>query len=242
MDTVLGMADDAKRCPRCKETKPIATDWYVIKKGPKAGRALGYCRTCTAEKGVLYRGGDLEEHRRRVERKEKRCPRCKEVKPIETGFYILKSGPREGRISGYCRACDVEITAIAFGRTPGAYRATQQRNAEWSAANPGKMPRHVRASMLRRYGLTMEQYDAMLARQGGICAACSRPETRRINGIVTRLAVDHCHATGKVRGLLCANCNTAVGHLRDDPQAAYGVARYLERAATEEDEADEEAS
>lgn len=233
------MSNEAKRCPRCKETKPIATDWYVIKTGPKAGRATGYCRKCDSEKRVVHKGGDLEEHRRRVERKEKRCPRCQVIKPIETGFYIMKTGSRAGRVSGYCRQCQAEVTAVAYGRTPGAYKAKRERDAAWAAENPGKTKRYTRAAwLLNRYGLTIEQYEAMLEGQGGRCAACGRVETRILKGLVSRLSVDHCHATGVVRGLLCHNCNLAVGHMQDDPAVAYALAAYLERATN----ADEEAS
>lgn len=77
------------------------------------------------------------------------------------------------------------------------------------------------------YGITPEQYDEMLAAQGGHCAIC--PRTQQSNVGKRRLAVDHCHKTGRVRGLLCHRCNLAVGYLGDDAGVTRSAARYLEK-------------
>jgi hypothetical protein len=61
----------------------------------------------------------------------------------------------------------------------------------------------------------------MLARQGGACAICKQPPTRR------PLFVDHCHTTGKVRGLLCHGCNAALGFMRDDHTRTSAATEYL---------------
>lgn len=74
-----------------------------------------------------------------------------------------------------------------------------------------------------RYGITPEDYTDMFASQDGRCALCRNPELNR------RLAVDHDHETGKVRALLCSRCNTALGHLRDDPALMIRAARYVVR-------------
>ncbi|MER6129896.1 endonuclease VII domain-containing protein [Streptomyces sp. NPDC001795] len=77
-----------------------------------------------------------------------------------------------------------------------------------------------RAHHLRRqYGITEAERDESIASQGGVCCIClSAPATH----------VDHCHKTGRVRGVLCFNCNSGLGLLRDDPEAAYRAADYLE--------------
>ncbi len=79
----------------------------------------------------------------------------------------------------------------------------------------------------RKFGLTGEQYDAMVAAQGGVCAICRNPETATRQGIVKLLAVDHCHATGKIRGLLCNACNAMLGHGRDDVTLLKAAIAYL---------------
>jgi hypothetical protein len=86
---------------------------------------------------------------------------------------------------------------------------------------------YARASRLRKFGLTADQYEAMLAAQGGGCAICRWKQTAR------RLAVDHCHTTGKVRGLLCTRCNCAIGNLKEDPALFARALFYLEQHKSE---------
>jgi hypothetical protein len=76
-----------------------------------------------------------------------------------------------------------------------------------------------------RYGLSADEYRAMFEAQAGVCALCAAPPGAKA------LHVDHCHATGKVRGLLCHMCNLAVGLFKDDPAALRKAAAYLERSA-----------
>lgn len=74
----------------------------------------------------------------------------------------------------------------------------------------------------RRFGLAPGEYDSMMERQGGLCAICKEPcRSGR------RLAVDHCHTTGKVRGLLCASCNRGIGYLADSPERLRSALTYL---------------
>lgn len=78
--------------------------------------------------------------------------------------------------------------------------------------------------LLKQFGITAAQYDDMLAQQDGRCAIC-RAEFSDRRG--HRLAVDHCHETGVVRGLLCANCNQGIGKFGDRPDLLDGAALYL---------------
>lgn len=89
-------------------------------------------------------------------------------------------------------------------------------------------PRRVRGHQIKyRYGITIDQYDAMISDQGGICAICgtSDPETKHGN-----FYVDHCHATGAVRGLLCRVCNWLVGAAKDDVYILQTAIAYLQRS------------
>lgn len=74
----------------------------------------------------------------------------------------------------------------------------------------------------RVFGLAEGDYERLYAHQGGLCAGC-----RRATGATKRLAVDHHHTTGEVRGLLCGPCNRMVGHFRDDPATFLRLADYL---------------
>lgn len=95
-------------------------------------------------------------------------------------------------------------------------------NAKWHRENRANNPLKVRAMHLKSmYGLTLEGYANMLSRQGGTCAACPRSPDQEKHGV---LHIDHDHHTGVVRGLLCSNCNTALGLVNDDPVRLH---RYL---------------
>jgi hypothetical protein len=75
----------------------------------------------------------------------------------------------------------------------------------------------------RRYGLSLAEYRALQAQQGHACAICRK---------VTRvLCIDHCHVTGRVRGLLCRSCNSALGLYADDPRLLRAALAYLQAAA-----------
>jgi len=75
-----------------------------------------------------------------------------------------------------------------------------------------------------RYGLSAARYDALMDQQGGRCAVCGGPPTGQ-----GRLHVDHDHATSLVRGLLCHDCNTGIGSLKDDLSILRAAVAYLER-------------
>jgi hypothetical protein len=88
-------------------------------------------------------------------------------------------------------------------------------------------PERKRKEVLRKYGLSIADYDAMLAAQGGKCLICGRPEWKTDNVKTRMLAVDHDHETGQVRGLLCGRCNTSIGQFDDDPELLIRAAEYL---------------
>ena len=75
---------------------------------------------------------------------------------------------------------------------------------------------------MRKYGMTIEQYDAMLLAQGGGCFICGRPPREDIS-----LHVDHDHSTGKVRGILCFCCNNALADFHEDPEFLKKAASYV---------------
>lgn len=77
-------------------------------------------------------------------------------------------------------------------------------------------------SIMERYGLTKEQYEALYEAQGGVCYICQRATGKR-----KKLAVDHDHATGYVRGLLCGPCNSMLAHARDSVEFLHRAVWYL---------------
>lgn len=91
---------------------------------------------------------------------------------------------------------------------------------------------HIAASrryhLKTKFGLSLDDFDQKLREQGGLCAVCRQPETTIRRGERKSLDVDHNHTTGKVRGLLCSACNTALGLLREDPLRIRALAVYIE--------------
>lgn len=81
-----------------------------------------------------------------------------------------------------------------------------------------------------RYGITEEQYQAMLVAQNFVCAICKEPETAKEHRTdnVRKLAVDHCHTTKRVRGLLCKKCNHGIGLFSDNTMKLFNAIIYLE--------------
>lgn len=138
----------------------------------------------------------------------KACSVCREAKPLE--HFAVYAGRPSGRQSR-CRECHNEAAKKSYQRH-------KQKRRDW----------HLR----KTFGISAADYELMLTGQGGKCAICGRREdtshTRGGIGAI-RLAVDHCHETGAVRGLLCRSCNTAIGKFRHDPLILKAAIEYLER-------------
>lgn len=122
-----------------------------------------------------------------------------------------------------CGACGLAKPSLDFGLDKR--NADQLRNNCLACAGKPTTDQ-LRARSLRfHYGMTVEEYDALLTAQGGVCAVCKAgPPTE---GRQKYLAVDHCHQDGHVRGLLCNSCNTALGLLGDDVDRINALAEYL---------------
>lgn len=145
------------------------------------------------------------------------CNRCRQEKPLTEFYRELRKGRRPNTFKPTCKTCIRALTE------------------EWRKNNPDRVRVQVdraRGSHRKRaYGVTPFQYEAMLKAQNGTCAICCQPERRRSKKWVTReLCVDHDHATGKVRGLLCSDCNVAISLLRENPELLDAARDYLLRS------------
>lgn len=122
----------------------------------------------------------------------------------------------------------------ANDRAYGSKNATarKERARAWRAAQRERdgeeaFRRRTRGYYLKwRFGITLDQYDQMLKDQAGVCAICGTTNTAPRD----TFCVDHCHATGAVRGLLCHKCNVCIGQAADDPQLLRKAVAYLERS------------
>jgi hypothetical protein len=87
-------------------------------------------------------------------------------------------------------------------------------NRRYWAQNKEKMSEYYRAWRLAfKYGMSMADYERLHEEQGGVCAICKREQMQKTRSGSRPLHVDHCHVSGRVRGLLCKECNTALGHV-----------------------------
>lgn len=158
------------------------------------------------------------------------CCDCK-VELNRSEFHRNASTP-DG-LSYICRACTAVRHRERYARNRDAIlsrnNAWREANREadlaakrrWYQSNKAEAAARGRVNRLRtRYGLTEDDYDSMRTRQGGVCAICGRPGDGPLH-------VDHDHATGAVRGLLCSPCNRGIGHLGDDPLVALAATAYL---------------
>lgn len=136
------------------------------------------------------------------------CADCGEEKSIND-FYL-----RDGRPRSACKPCWAERTKRDRVANPERFRAY----GRGSYARNNRYWYHVKTE----YGLTQEQYQTMWEEQQGCCAACR-------SDFDVRPHVDHDHTTGVVRGLLCAGCNKALGHTKDDVTRLRALIAYLER-------------
>ncbi len=150
----------------------------------------------------------------------KHCKRCDTTKSLDDFHRDSKSS--DGKYS-YCKECNKAKAKAAYHADPEGRREYERKRRE-------RFPDRDREQNYKsKYGITLAQYNEMHAAQGGVCRACKKPESR----IATRhLAVDHCHRTGKIRGLLCSNCNRALGLLDDDISRLRSLADYLEENAS----------
>lgn len=149
----------------------------------------------------------------------KHCTKCFELKSLDEYYFC---NPAKTRLASWCKKCSKTYSADRHRKDPKRY--AQQK--EWVKNNP----KSIKNSQLKySYGITLDIYEQMLVDQKGLCLICFKPETRKFKSKnkVSELVVDHCHKTGKVRGLLCSSCNTAIGHLRENPETIKNILTYL---------------
>jgi len=197
---------------------------------PSGGRS---CRQCAAARQRKGSPGPRRKalptcHPDRPHKARGLCGACYQAKVLK------RATCHPGRPSlsgGLCASC--------FRKTPTAWkrrakchpdRPHQARGLCLTCYNKSQSQSRQKWERVRwNFGLTKEQYEAILARQGGVCAICQRPETKTWRGgkKVKHLSVDHRHGTTLVRGLLCHKCNLGIGHLGDDPARLSRALRYL---------------
>lgn len=201
---------DIKFCVVCRQRKPKSE--FAFSNKAKDG-LRSWCKECHDETR-LPRIDSIE---------EKKCKKCERLLPVDE-FKRGSNGYRKltcrecinsrYRLKRQQGKCSEEIKARA--------RAYYHRNKD-------EIKKKLRWHRLMiKYGITKEQYQAMLAAIGGKCPICSVKLEEPCDSRKDAGVVDHCHKTGSVRGILCARCNTAIGLIDEDVSRLEPMKKYLE--------------
>jgi hypothetical protein len=210
-----------KTCSRCGLKKTV-TEFHISKTN-KSGFASA-CKKCIAvsvdhEKKLIndrkYKDSHREELKVKARIKNKTNPEEKHNRYIRY----------------YCKNKE-----LVKNKSKKWYKENKDRANEYTKNYNIQNKEKVSVSkrnlvLLKAYGMTEKDYEDLYNSQNGVCAICGKPETSIHNKTnkPRRLAVDHDHATGKVRGLLCGSCNTAMGKFCDSVQVLQKVIMYLEK-------------
>lgn len=169
--------------------------------------------------------------------KKKRCPQCKETKILNFDNFYRSSREKSG-FRGICKICqDKQNKAYAKKHKDRMVKTVMKsrNSSEERKKNHCRIQEKYRATtkgnrkyldtlMKNKYGISLEEFESIVEEQGGGCAICSK--TAEEQG--KRLAIDHCHTTNKVRGVLCSNCNFGIGSLKDNLELLAKAYIYLE--------------
>ncbi len=187
-----------KFCRDCGDYRPVSE----FSKNARSRDGLAfYCRTHLAERSLRSREARRTKPRAYrqppqdlvVPEGHKWCADCDRVLPL--GDFVRTVRTRSG-YHAYCKPCHNKRGQVSREKVGGS------RTYHLS----------------RRYGITAEEADHLLSKQGGLCAICRK---------AAAVHVDHDHATGAVRALLCFNCNGGLGQFKDDPDVLRAAADYV---------------
>jgi hypothetical protein len=137
----------------------------------------------------------------------KECLSCKKLLPVDSFF---KDSNKKDGLQCYCKQC----------------RSSKVR--DWKKANPEAYKSINRKAQIKaKYGMSYADFDSFLNKQEHKCAICG---TYNPNHISSQWRIDHCHNTGKVRGLLCSSCNLGLGHFKDSIEVLVSAINYLQNS------------
>lgn len=139
----------------------------------------------------------------------KECTKCNTIKSLDNFRWSSKS---RCYISSHCKTCQ------------NKYKS-EKRKLDPEKESIRTRKRHYK----NKYGITLDQYNKMFEKQKGLCAICNKSQRRYSTSGNIRLAVDHNHNTGKVRELLCTECNVGIGYAQDNPEILKSMIAYLEK-------------
>ncbi len=205
------ISDKTKKCSKCKVEKPL-TDFYIDNSN-RSGRQCS-CIVCytdwkrakSLKAGKTKRRYTLDARKDR-EKGMKYCPGCEKTRPL-IEFYT--AGDSNSGVASHCKECSKELQ-----KKVNPTRRHKYYKKGWRVQK--------NRCLVQKYGITLVEYEELLTEQKGGCKICGLTPVDNNKS----LAVDHDHKTGKIRGLLCNNCNVAVGFLKDNPELGIKITSYL---------------
>ena len=228
-----------KKCIKCGATKELNDKNFVQKGG---GRYRTECRLC---KNAYNRARHFAKYgNRRIARAELReadpkiCSRCGNEKPLDEFNWQDK---KKTCHKSYCKVCQSDHAKNYYAGegkdVQGAYKEKNKEKYDELSVKfrkeykkNGKREKYNRKHILKQYNLTQEDYERLLEGQNGQCAICGK---KKPGGNRKHFSVDHCHKTGKVRGLLCYSCNISLGLMGDNPETVQSAYDYLTKHLTQ---------
>ncbi|MGH2494917.1 MAG: endonuclease VII domain-containing protein [Ktedonobacteraceae bacterium] len=199
-----------KKCIGCHEIKPLQE--FAEDKSRPDGHEY-YCRDCRREHQIKKHAKTI------LQRGTKQCMSCRKVKAFSE--YFENHSTRDN-IDIYCKQCRTVST-----------QAKKQEKDKSRVQNDLRMSQRRVRKLRSLYGITEKEYISLYNQQQGLCAICGRPERKSLG---KTLCVDHNHFTGKVRGLLCSNCNSGLGHFEENLDYLNRAIEYLGRYDKKEEE------
>ena len=161
----------------------------------------------------------------------KKCSRCNKDK--SSADYGNDKRNLDGKKSD-CKECEAAKSREWRKANPEKTIELGRKSAKkWLESHPNEAKVNDKRQKLKQYNLTLEQFNALYEAQAGLCAICGLPEKQLHyrSHQVRLLSVDHNHATGKVRQLLCSRCNTTLGLIGEDTELLKEMISYIEKWA-----------
>lgn len=151
------------------------------------------------------------------------CVRCREMKMHLPENFRTHRQKNNGKPYAYIK----RVCAKCADRERVEYSREHSEHQNKLRRNSSTYEKYKRTN-LKKYGMSLEDYNSLLDKQNGVCAIClTKEDGIHRHGRPLPLSVDHCHKTSVVRGLLCGACNSGLGHFRDDIPRLVGAISYL---------------
>lgn len=244
-------SENKKFCVKCKQ-------WIVLSLFKKSKRKLdGYdsvCKACNVQQTLIKRKKDKTLPRKESpEYLIKYCSKHGNLKYEDIGLNIYKN-TNPIAVDLVCLKCSKFRTSKKYNddnmvenmkkekiicyMCSFSYPINHYYQSELKRKSPAcieclkikQHPQKEKSRLKRNFNLTLKEYNKILTQQNFVCAICKKPEDKihRITKEITRLSVDHCHKTGKIRGLLCRRCNLMLGNALDSTEILKLGVEYLE--------------